>query len=127
MVSLLEKLEPEKKISGSGPENGCPQCGEKIFWMDRYGNGPHCKKCRPWPNRSLVSKIFGEQQESTEQEKKTAEEKNQSTDFENLSPEEFERMFTWYETKGDRNGNGKRLVIQRKDWKDSWSMIVRTS
>jgi hypothetical protein len=36
-------------------------------------------------------------------------------------------MFTWYETKGDRNGNGKRLVIQRKDWKDSWSMIVRTS
>ena len=42
------------KVQSATP---CPTCGACIAWWDIYGGGPHCHRCRDWPNQAVVSRI----------------------------------------------------------------------
>jgi len=37
------------------PFTPCPTCNSSHFWFDRFGAGPRCSTCHPWPSRSLVA------------------------------------------------------------------------
>lgn len=45
-------------------------------------------------------------------------------DVADMTCDEFEKLYRWYETRGDARGRGKRLVIERRDWRPEWQMIV---
>lgn len=36
----------------------CPGCGSSLAWLDAYGGGPHCFRCRPYPTERLVSRLL---------------------------------------------------------------------
>lgn len=48
-------------------------------------------------------------------------------DVADMTCDEFEKLYRWYETRGDSKGRGKRLVIERRDWRPEWQMIVSNS
>lgn len=122
MVSLLEKISTqEKKFSSEASEAVCESCGEKNFWWDKCGGGPHCQKCRPWPSRALVLKISGD--EEKKQETNSVQDERRVVDVDDMTIEDFERYYRCYETRPDKDGNGVRLVIERIDWKPEWQMI----
>jgi hypothetical protein len=35
----------------------CVKCYSQKFWFDKFGGGPHCVVCRPWPSPALVSRV----------------------------------------------------------------------
>jgi len=80
LLSQLEKLEgaknenrrenlisdsQEEKTPGrrmeSDPDKAapCPVCGSVLAWMDIYGGGPHCHRCRPWPAETFIRGLIG--------------------------------------------------------------------
>lgn len=145
-MGLLTKILDEKKIEREKREisvrlpvaepqdhpDACPNCHESAWWWDRYGGGPHCQACRPWPAKALVARRSESYQESplpTQSPPLAAQLQTRplTKDVADMTCEEFERLYRWYETRGDRNGNGKRLVIERRDWKPEWQMIASNS
>lgn len=46
--------------SGWSPDAGpCPTCGSVLAWLDIYGGGPHCHRCRPWPAETFIRALIG--------------------------------------------------------------------
>lgn len=37
----------------------CDVCSSASAWLDCYGGGPHCSRCKPPPSQSLVSQTIG--------------------------------------------------------------------
>jgi len=48
---------PARKNCTPGPATPCRDCGCQLAWLDRYGGGPHCFRCRPYPTDILVADI----------------------------------------------------------------------
>lgn len=51
-----------KEISEPDPQScaSCPACLGKQFWIDRYGGGPHCIRCKKIPSPSFVAELVGD-------------------------------------------------------------------
>ena len=57
---------PEKPAAGDKPAlriaasaEPCQTCGSVLAWMDVYGGGPHCHRCRPWPSETFIRRLIG--------------------------------------------------------------------
>ena len=37
----------------------CSACGSVLAWIDIYGGGPHCHRCRPWPSETFIRRLIG--------------------------------------------------------------------
>jgi len=52
-LAIVSKEEPGN-LAAAAP---CPVCGAVLHWLDRYGGGPHCHRCRDWPSYAVVARI----------------------------------------------------------------------
>ena len=53
------KANPEIGIESPGSARSpCPDCGSLLAWIDVYGAGPHCFRCRPYTSERLVRTLL---------------------------------------------------------------------
>lgn len=146
-MGLLTKILDEKKSAvekkeifasspvaeAQGHPEKCPNCQNSAWWWDRYGGGPHCQVCRPWPSKAMVARTSGgsgEKSQATDPGGRQSESRElgevkslRIPDVADMTTEEFGQYFRWYETRPDKDGHGVRLVIERRDWKPEYHMI----
>lgn len=104
----IPPAEPEKKIPAAAL---CEKCRCPVFWIDVYGNGPHCADCTPWPNKRFVRQkliVCRNAQEAACWENELSDDQRCVEELDR----EFERKYATYETR-----KGDRLIIQRRDFR----------
>lgn len=122
-----EKIsQPEESPSSRGEPAPCPICRSPIFWIDRYGGGPHCVICQPPPSKSLVARL---REIATEDDGSFAWDDERATDGTTEGRyaggesggelHDFDQRYRFYTSR-----DGKREIIERRDWTFLNAMIV---
>ena len=112
------------------PAAPCPICRSPIFWFDRYEGDPHCLACQPPPSRALVARMDDVLTTGDNQFTWRADRAADATggiaepDYSGGDPgtdHEFDRRYRFYTSR-----DGKREIIERRDWTFLNSMITST-
>jgi len=40
-------------------QGSCSVCDSVLAWLDIYGGGPYCHRCRPWPSETFIRALIG--------------------------------------------------------------------
>lgn len=100
------------------PAAPCPICLSPIFWFDRYAGEPHCLVCQPPPSLALVARTDDVLTTGDNQFTWLADRAVDATRDGQSDNREFEQQFRCYTSR-----DGKREIVERRDWSHTWSMI----
>lgn len=131
-ISVVEisPVEQQQSLPKKFPAAPCPTCRSPKFWFDRYSADPHCRICQPPPSRALVARlddVLTLDDGSFVWAFDRAADATPGGDTEGrsaggvlwLSEESFNQRYRCYTSR-----DGKREIIERRDWTFLNSMIL---
>lgn len=129
-------------VFGGAPNpHPCLSCHSPRFWFDRYGGGPHCAICRPWPSRSLAGLVvdvlrsedgswrWSDGLSPGGQARPPGGGSGGGEHERSAEDREFDQRYRTYEIAAVRGSGNRpdklgRIVIERKDWTFLNAMIL---